>query len=151
VAEDYDLLVLLQPTSPLRTAADIDGAVQAMIEQDAPACISVCLSDRSPYWLLSLDENQRLSPVMRTKLATRRQDLPPVYHANGAVYAARCHWIREHDDFLAPETVAYVMPKERSIDIDDETDLLFAELLWQKLADESREAAEGGEERRARA
>lgn len=151
VVGDYDLLVLLQPTSPLRAAGDIDGTVRAMVEQEAPACISVCLSDRSPYWLLSLDAEQRLSPVMSTKLANRRQDLPPAYYANGAVYAARCDWIREHNDFLAPETVAYVMPKERSVDIDDETDLLFAEMLWQKLAAESREPLDASAERRARA
>jgi len=141
----YDLLVLLQPTSPLRIAEDIEGTLRTLLERDAPACISICASDKSPYWLLSVDGEQRLSPVMRTTLATRRQDLPAAYHANGAVYAARCGWIRQHDDFMSPETVGYLMPKRRSIDIDDEIDLLLAEQLCRQQEAASAEPPSGAE------
>ena len=59
----------------------------------------------------------------------RRQDLPPSYSLNGAVYVARIDWLLSAGTFLTPATVGYVMPKERSVDIDDELDLVVAEAI----------------------
>lgn len=115
----YDLIVLLQPTSPLRTAADIDAACERLASSGAPACVSVSPVDQSPYWMYRLGDNQNLVPVVEAPLGvTRRQDLPAVYALNGAVYVANTAWLRQSRTFVTRETVAHVMPAERSIDID---------------------------------
>ena len=115
----YDLVVLLQPTSPARAAADIDATCAALLQHDAPACVSVVLVEQSPYWMYRLGSRQQLQPLLEAPAcATRRQDLPAAYLLNGAVYVARTDWLRRHRSFVGPETVAHVMPRERSIDID---------------------------------
>ena len=127
---DFDLVVLLQPTSPLRSTADIDGCIEGCADSNVNACVSVTRAKESPYWMFALDALGSLSPVLaQSEIPDRRQDLPPVYVLNGAVYVARCAWLRETRSFLSPETRGYVMPEERSIDIDVPQDLELAELM----------------------
>ena len=119
----WDIVVLLQPTSPLRTAQDVDAALERMLLNKAPSCVSVCPVEESPYWMFTLDAKQALQPVLGTgAMVTRRQDLPPVYKLNGAVYAARTSWLRQTRSFVGPGTVAHPMPLERSLDIDTQAD-----------------------------
>ncbi|RCK79776.1 MAG: N-Acetylneuraminate cytidylyltransferase [Candidatus Ozemobacter sibiricus] len=136
VPERYDLVVLLQPTSPLRTAADIDGAIRLCVERGAPACVSVGPVGKSPHWTYRLHEDARLSPILPPiEGAARRQDLPAYVTLNGAVYVARTDWIKQTRRFVAPETVAFLMSRESSVDVDDEIDLLVCqELLRRRLA-----------------
>lgn len=116
----YEFVVLLQPTSPMRTAADIEAAFRLMQAHNAPACVSVSEVDQSPYWMYKLTAEDRLSALLKPlDDVSRRQDLPPVYTLNGAIYIARIEWLIQNQSFLGPETVAYQMPKSRSIDIDD--------------------------------
>ena len=119
----YDWVVLLQPTSPLRRSEDIDAAIGRCVALGAPACVSVCVAEQSPYWMYTLQDGVRLSPLLPSSHATRRQDLPTVYVLNGAVYAADTGWLVKSRDFVTSETVAYEMPIERSLDIDTEADL----------------------------
>jgi N-acylneuraminate cytidylyltransferase len=115
----HDVVVVLQPTSPLRTAADIDAALDRFAASGAPSCVSVCEAEQSPYWMYRLGDGQALLPVVEGALqATRRQDLPAVYVLNGAVYVADAAWLRTTRAFVAAGTVAHVMPPERSLDID---------------------------------
>jgi len=119
----HDVVVVLQPTSPLRTAADIDAALERFAATGAPACVSVCEAEQSPYWMYRLDAGQTLLPILDAPPeATRRQDLPVVYILNGAVYIADAAWLRASRAFVGPETVAHVMPAERSLDIDTARD-----------------------------
>lgn len=128
--ERYDLVVLLQPTSPLRSADDVDAAVALCLERHAPACVSVVPAGKPPAWMYELGAGQTLRSLLPDMAATsRRQDLPASYAINGAVYVARCDWILTHESFIGPETVGYVMPQERSIDIDCELDLVLAEAV----------------------
>lgn len=120
---DHDIVVLLQPTSPLRSAADIDTVCERLLEAGVPSCVSVSQVDQSPYWMYRLGADGALQPLLETlEGATRRQDFPPVYALNGAVYAARTKWLRQSLAFVGPGTVAHVMPRERSIDIDTPKD-----------------------------
>jgi CMP-N,N'-diacetyllegionaminic acid synthase len=119
----YDYVVLLQPTSPLRISEDIDEAIQVCLRLEAPACVSVCEASQSPFWMYSVNENMQLSPVIPGKAPSRRQDLKTVYLINGAVYVAEIEWLALRRDFISGETVAYVMPLDRSLDIDAEKDL----------------------------
>jgi len=125
----YDILVLLQTTSPLRTTADIDGCLETLIQSKAPTCVSVKPANEHPYLSYRMVENGRLTPYAArlTGESLRRQDLPPAWCLNGAVYAAHIDWLRQNDSFISNETLGYVMPMERSIDIDTPSDLITAE------------------------
>lgn len=129
----YDYVVLLQPTSPLRTVADIDGCIEACARDSVKACVSVAEPDKSPYWMFVLNEENKMRPLIKSgALITRRQDLSRVYALNGAVYVADCQWLTESKTFLSEETVAYPMKKKNSIDIDNELELSFCDFLLGK-------------------
>ncbi|MBM15181.1 MAG: acylneuraminate cytidylyltransferase [Nitrospina sp.] len=131
--EKYDYLVLLQPTSPLRIANDIDRCVELCYQKKAPACVTITESEKTPYWMYELREDHRLHSVLSgTKRIVRRQDLPKTYTLNGAVFVARSDWIIYHDDFLGPDTIGCEMPRVRSIDIDSATDLIVADAIFKE-------------------
>ncbi|WP_081729211.1 cytidylyltransferase domain-containing protein [Pseudomonas sp. URMO17WK12:I4] len=113
----YDYIVLLQPTSPLRSTEDIDSAIKTCIDKKAPACVSVCESEESPYWMYTLQGGGVMVPVINNGYL-RRQELPPVYVLNGALYVADVQWFARARGFMSSGTVAYCMPRCRSIDID---------------------------------
>jgi len=126
----YGYLVLLQPTSPLRAAADIDRCLQACHYGGAPAAVTVTEPDHSPFWMYAKDELGRLSPLITPPApASRRQDLPRAFRLNGAVYAARWDKLRRWDSFMVDGVLGVDMPPERSVDIDRPLDLRLAELL----------------------
>lgn len=126
----YDYVALLQPTSPLRTAKDIDAAYALMMETGAPSCVSVCLANQNPYWMVNLREDRTIEYLLSPeKRATRRQDLPPTYRLNGAIYICRVDWLLKTRDFMAEGCVAYCMDQERSLDIDTFADLEFARAI----------------------
>lgn len=127
----FDIVVLLQPTSPLRNASDVDGCLERMVASNAPACISMRAVEDHPYWTFACDEQGRIKPfvVPPEGAPSRRQDLPRAFIANGAVYAARTDWLQRCQTFEAPETVGFEMPPERSIDVDTLDDLVMAERL----------------------
>ena len=120
----YEWVVLLQPTSPLRTSQDIDQAIERCLELNAPSCVSVCLAQESPYWMFTLNQDAHLHALLPNQGVTRRQDLPPFYILNGAIYVANTEWLKCERKFLTSETVSYEMPIDRSIDIDTEFDFL---------------------------
>lgn len=121
----FEWIVLLQPTSPLRTTADIDGCIDAMVVAEAPAAVSVRPAEEHPYLVFQTDADGRLrhfaAPPAGASL--RRQDLPLAWALNGAVYVAHADWLRRQRSFLSADTVAYAMPLERSDDIDTPDDL----------------------------
>ena len=121
----YGTVVLLQPTSPLRSAEDIDGALELMASSDAPACVSVRPAQEHPYWVFRVDDAGRLLRYCDPPagIPSRRQDLPAAWCLNGAVYAAQADWLQRSRSFLSPETVAYSMPAARSLDIDTMADI----------------------------
>jgi CMP-N-acetylneuraminic acid synthetase len=125
----FDAVLLLQPTSPLRSAADITGCLNLAQQLQAPCVVSVCAPDQHPGWMYRLDDRQRLRPLLDGPAVTRRQDHQPVFAANGALYFARTDWLRQRRTFITDDTAAYVMPAERSVDLDTPLDWKFAEML----------------------
>lgn len=123
----FGYLVLLQPTSPLRTAEDIDRAIELCSAAGAPSCVTVRRAAESPWWMYTVGDGRRLEPVVPGARATRRQELPPAYLLNGAVYVAETSALSAHRAFVMPGTVALEMPDERSVDIDTEADLALAD------------------------
>jgi len=124
-----DYLLHLQPTSPFRTAEDIDAAVELAFHHDADAVVSLVKSAKHPYWMKTVGYDGRVSNFMDTRVPDRRQDLPLVYALNGAIYLAKPHLLKTSRTWYHPGTYAYLMPKMRSLDIDDMDDLKLARLL----------------------
>ncbi len=130
----YDWVVLLQTTSPLRTVADIDGCIENCATNRAHACVTVVEAEQSPYWMCTLDAGGTMQPLIATgNRFARRQDLPAVYALNGAVYMAACDWLREHKTFVTGETLGFVMPRERSLDVDTAMDLQILNSRFQEV------------------
>jgi CMP-N,N'-diacetyllegionaminic acid synthase len=125
----YDIVVLLQPTSPLRIASDIDGTIEMMVRHAASTSVSVTEVEKSPYWMFTIDdETGRLRPLLSAPPVARRQDLPVVYQLNGAVYSATVPELLAGKKFVDSNTVPYIMPRDRSIDLDSEVDFRLLEL-----------------------
>lgn len=128
----FDYGVILQPTTPLRTGEDIDRALQILIETQADSVISVYrVFDHHPARMYRL-ENERLVPYAPELPSRLRQELPPVYHRNGAIYAFRRALVEDEGTLIGPDTRPHIMPAERSINIDNEMDLLLADLVLRR-------------------
>lgn len=133
IEERYDYVVLLQPTSPFRSGKDIDQCLEFCLKRNAPACVSVTECRKSPYWMYFVEDNGLMNPVVAIdKRPERRQDLHAAFELNGAIYVARTEWIASQPSFVRAETVAYVMPRERSLDIDSEKDFHLAKFLIER-------------------
>ena len=128
--KQYDLLMLLQPTSPLRATEDIDKTIELLFLKEAKAIVSVCEVDHHPLWTNTLPEDGCMKDFIRKEIMNKnRQELPFYYRLNGAIYLAYCKYITEQKSFIGEKTFAYKMVRGRSIDIDDEIDFELAEIL----------------------
>jgi CMP-N,N'-diacetyllegionaminic acid synthase len=126
---DYDYLVLLQPTSPLRRTEDIDACIELCHSNGAPAAVSVTKFDKNLQSIMEIDTEGRVKATLNgSSRPIRRQDTD-TYILNGAVYVCRCDWWKGNESFLSRQTLAYVMPYERSVDIDSSFDFEIAEML----------------------
>lgn len=126
----HDRFMLLQPTSPLRTADHIREAFARMDAQGASAIVSVCESEHSPAWMNTLPESMSLDGFIRKEASgTPRQLCGKYYRINGALYLADVEWYRKHVDFFAEGAYAMIMDARCSIDIDTELDFEIAEHL----------------------
>jgi len=134
-----DYIVLLQPTSPLRTSEDIAGAVKLALEKEADSVVSVSTLKKHPYLSFKINEEGRLEDFLaRPEGYLRRQALPAVYALNGAVYVVRRAVLLAARTFLPPGTLAYIMPEERSIDVDTPWDMHVVDMiLTERAAGES--------------
>lgn len=116
--------LLLQPTSPFRTAPDIDRAHALWRTSGAPSCVSVCEAIESPWLMFARNDAGRLRRLLAEPPGgLRRQDLPRAYQLNGALYFVRAAQFLVDHQFLHAGTVGFEMPLERSIDIDTAADL----------------------------
>lgn len=129
----FDSVVLLQPTSPLRTTADIDGCLNFAIQRNASSVVSVSEAETHPYWTYRLDDALAMKKFIDVEFVPRRQDLPSVFAVNGALYFSQAEWLKSKGSFIGDETLAYVMPRERSLDIDSPMDLKIAEFLMKEM------------------
>jgi CMP-N,N'-diacetyllegionaminic acid synthase len=126
---NYEAVVVLQPTSPLRSADDIDQCISLGLEKSANSVVSVTASASHPYWTYKLDGSMRIEYFLKPSKSCRRQDLPEAYTLNGAIYYAKSEWLIANKSLIGADTLGYVMPSDRSIDIDGELDWKIAEML----------------------
>ena len=128
----YDYVVVLQPTSPLRRAADIDDGLRRIVAAGAATCVSVVEVRESPVWMFWLGAAGRLTPVLDTTLRPeRRQEAPVAVVPDGTFYIAAWEWLLARDTLVDEHSIGCVIPRERSIDVDWESDLAVAEALLQ--------------------
>lgn len=136
--ESFDVVAMIQVTSPLRSPGDIDGALCLLADRGADSVVSVTRYDDPPFWAVETDENGFLREYFdRGVLFTdpdeevpRSQDLPELRYPNGAVMAATVDSFRENEGFYTERTVGYEMPPERSVDIDEPFELDVARALF---------------------
>lgn len=126
----YRGMVLLQPTSPLRTAADIEAAIALFESRQASAVVTVSETECPPAWVGQLPPDGRMDHFVQPRFrGMRSQDLGQWYRLNGAVYVIGFDTFRREHGFMPEGTLAHVMPRERSVDVDTAFDFLVAEAL----------------------
>ena len=131
----FNYVMLLQPTSPMRTSVNIQQAFQLLKQKQVPACVSVVEQQKSPYWMFNLSSRGCLEPILPIRQRTNRQELPKTYLLNGAIYISTIkHFCssQEPDPFITTDTVAYEMDHEESWDIDTIDDWQIIEKLLEK-------------------
>lgn len=121
-------LLLLQPTSPLRSSKDIDRSIEIMISENCDSVISVTKPDIMPFNMKYLNSNGELNDYTNEKY-NRRQDMPEIYGVNGAIYLTNIDVIYRKNNFFGETSKAYIMNRKNSIDIDELFDLKLAEFL----------------------
>ncbi len=125
-----DYLLTLQPTSPLRTAEDIDKAVMLAAKTGADAVIGVCEPGYHPYLTKMVDEDGLLKDFIPKKPDyLQRQVFPEAYAINGAIYLNRIASLLEDKTMFPKNSFGYIMPRKRSWDIDEAWELGVAEFL----------------------
>ena len=124
----YDLVIMLQPTTPLRLTKDIDNAINILLDTKSDSVISVVeVGGHHPLRMKRVIEGRLINYIDQGHEDMRpRQELPPVYIRNGAIYATRRDVLIENNSFIGLDSRAYIMPLERSVNIDTKEDLLLA-------------------------
>ncbi len=127
----YDYIILLQPTSPLRDYKHIDNAIKLLESKKANAIVSVTEMDHSPLWSNTLSEDKNMNNFLRDEILNKRsQDLEIYYRLNGAIYICQTQKLLEEKSFFLKDSIfAYEMDRKSSVDIDEEIDFRFTELL----------------------
>jgi N-acylneuraminate cytidylyltransferase len=125
----YEIVVKLQPTSPLRTSEDIDAALGRLVEKDAESVISVCPVKHHPNWLKVVSDTGYLLSFDDQPLISNRQQLCPVYALNGAVFAGYRDPLVSRRSFHGKNAIPYLMSAENSFDVDTLMDFQICEML----------------------
>jgi len=126
---EYDLVIMLQPTTPLRQTEDIDDAINLLVDTNADSVISVVeVEGYHPLRMKRVVDGRLINYIDQGHEDMRpRQELPPVYIRNGAIYATRRDILIKKNSFIGTDSRAYIMPSERSVNIDTLKDLLLAQ------------------------
>lgn len=128
----FDYIILLQPTSPLRTFKNVDEAIEKLIEGNGTSLVSVCKTEQNPIFMRSI-QNGKLKKVMKFEgTSFRRQDLPDFYIFNGALYINSYDMLIHQKKFVNADTMPYIMDKESSADIDTLLDVRLVEVIMKE-------------------
>jgi len=131
---EFDTVTLLQPTSPMRTAEDIVSAYDLYETKGATTVVSVCEPEHSPLWCNTLPESLSMDHFLDRASNRQRQQLSKYYRLNGSIYIVSVEKILAGNNIYDDGSYAYVMPTERSVDIDTALDFLLAETVMNHLS-----------------
>lgn len=129
LGKTFDTFCLLQPTSPLRTAEDIKNAYNIYREKAEFAVVSVCEAEHSPLWCGQLPQNKEFVGFVDPDSQKRRQDAGKFFRINGAIYIVNIERFMSDIFLYKKGSFAYIMPQDRSVDIDTEIDFKLAEII----------------------
>jgi N-acylneuraminate cytidylyltransferase/CMP-N,N'-diacetyllegionaminic acid synthase len=121
--------IVLQPTSPLRSAIDIDTAIEIFKKNKADSVISVVEAEHPPYWYKKITNEGILKDYFISNNSLNRQEYDRTYLPNGAIFVFRYNILKETLNYYTDKTYPYVMPRDRSVDIDNFLDFKMAEFL----------------------
>jgi len=131
IDEKYDVLVLLEPTSPLREAKDIDNAIEELINtQDAESIVGIAkVESTHPAFLIKL-ENKFLRPYLFEDFKVlRRQEIDELFFYEGSLYISYIESLKKRKNFYHKKTLGYIVPKWKSFEVDDITDFVIIEAI----------------------
>lgn len=126
----HDQILLLQPTSPLRSSIDINESYRMFKESGAFSCVSL-VEAKSVKWMFGITGDNSIVPHLNFE-QQNRQALKGNYLLNGAIYFVSKDFFTKHNGFIGSETRGYIMPRERSVDIDDQLDWDLAEFFLER-------------------
>ncbi|MCF7917306.1 MAG: acylneuraminate cytidylyltransferase family protein [Candidatus Omnitrophica bacterium] len=144
-----DFIMVLQPTSPLRNAEDVDSAIRIIDTHNANSVVSVCLTHYHPYLINKIDKNGKLvkfidnAPGLGSELI-RRQSMPAAYFINGAIFLTRCSILLKQNILVSDSTYPYIMPEERSLQIDEPFDYYLVDLIMNDKLSKNSSDKNGG-------
>lgn len=127
-----DIIVMLQPTSPLRTAKHIDGAIKLLLGKKAGAVISVTEGDNKHLKSFFMEKGLLKGIVNNEFVFTNRQSLPKIYMPNGAIFAVHTKELTQSKKLFSEKTIGFVMAQESSIDLDTQDDIEIIERYLSK-------------------
>ncbi len=124
--EKFDIFVLLQPTSPLRTVEDLDGALEKFINSGEKSLVAVSLVSDNPILIRTINADGTMEKLLDLQSTVRRQDMKNYYRVNGSIYINKVSEINA-DTSLNDNEIPFVVKPENSVDIDEKKDLVLAE------------------------
>jgi len=133
--ENYkpDYIILLQPTSPLRTVEDIDGAIKLILKNKAESLVSVCATEQLVFTKKS-NHILNLASSKSFLKSLNRQELPPTYKLDGSmIYIVKTNAFLKNKLFLTNRTIGYVIPRWQAVDLDEPEDFVVGELIYKNI------------------
>ena len=127
----YDIIVLLEPTSPFTTSQDIDNAIKIIVDKKFNSLVSVVDSSKfSIDFQFKKQKNNLIKPLQKKNVHRRRQDVEKTLVLEGSIYISNVRDFLKNRGFISNKTYGYELPKWKSIEIDDQHDLMLARLLY---------------------
>lgn len=129
--KEFDYIVLLEPTSPLREVFDIDMAIEILLESRADSIVGICKTEsQNPAFLVSKNENGLISGYENKDMVVlRRQEIKDVYFFEGTIYVSKTDVLLDKKTFYHDNTIGYEVPKYKSLEIDDIIDFVMVEAI----------------------
>jgi len=131
LGKEFDYIVLLEPTSPLRKFNDIEIPIRRLIDSHADAIVGICKTeDQNPAFLVTKNKNECITGYESTNMKVlRRQDIQDVYFFEGTIYISKINILLKRKTFYHENTIGYEVPKFKSLEIDDIEDFVMVEAM----------------------
>ena len=129
--KEFDYIVLLEPTSPLREDDDIDNAIEQLFNSNADSIVGICKTeDQNPAFLIKKDDNGYIYGYENKDMKVlRRQDISDVYFFEGTIYISKTDILLDKQTFYHGKTIGYEVPKYKSLEVDDMDDFIMVEAI----------------------
>ena len=130
--DKFDYIVLLEPTSPLTQSSDIDMALESLLKNKNKYTSLVSVSEvvsAHPSFCCTIEDDMKINPYKTSKETLRRQDIQKLFHYDGSLYISKVEDFILNQTFYHQNTMAYIMPKWKSIEVDDSLDFFLIEQI----------------------